>query len=657
MKPRLLAAACAAVSLITVGAALPATAATRGTATGHNASGRAATGAHLAQHFRSAQRRALPGMRRAILATANRRPDAGAQRSAATRAAVGIGDSISIIGSGCFIGEAGGFSSVGGGGVGHAAASGRRLSQAALALPQPAGDLNGDSVGDVIDFRLGGNRHRFFNAGVTARSGSTGQALWSRQILATKNELSFPSAEPDLVGADSAPGLILMTEVIPLPIHNGTYPTSLTLTAIDGAGTRVWARTLVGQMKLTRHGEQLTNFPVPSGDLNNLDQPGHNLLVDVINGTSNFRTGEDSGTDTPTVISAIDGTSTALPTTTAEAGGIPEAFAMPDLDGDGLDDVAVADAGAGTVTAERGDDGSAIWTSTGVAVGGGAQLAPIGDVVGDDGITDLQLANQTYSGHRFRSTISLIDGATGQGQWTHRGLCAYPIAAAGTPQQPAVGLVIGDKSGGGSRSAMASVRLAARYADGSKAFTRDLSVTARQHKPARSGSFGLDLYPFGDVQPDGATDLAIRLRARIGHHKVHTQGIVSGADGALIVERVGTPTSGSLQSGAGDDQVALSRTAHGLRLSAYDAASGSRLYTRHVADTGPGVLPTAAYGLRVTGHACSDLAVSGISRSTQLVGLFDGAGDPLWTITAPSNALRGGTVHLAPQPAAFCVAG
>jgi hypothetical protein len=38
-----------------------------------------------------------------------------------------------------------------------------------------------------------------------------------------------------------------------------------------------------------------------------------------------------------------------------------------------------------------------------------------------------------------------------------------------------------------------------------------------------------------------------------------------------------------------------------------------------------------------------------------MLGIFNGAGDPLWTVTAAADALRGGTLHIAATPTAYCV--
>jgi hypothetical protein len=503
-----------------------------------------------------------------------------------------------------------------------------------------------------LDFRLG-DAHDAINGGVTARDGRTGAPLWSRSLDGAKGGISFPVPDPDEVGTPAKPGVLLINELEPI----GGGAVTLTVTAISGAGKQVWTQTLTGQITITGDTETLTNVPIAIGDIHDVGTSGHDILVDVVNATLS-ESGAGAGSDQPEIISAADGSITTRGAPITSTAGVPEALPVPDLNGDGLDDLAVLEPGSGRavaergdIVAERGDTGAVIWTAVGVPVGQDADLEPVG-YVSSASTEDLVVTNDNddFSGN---STVSLVDGATGALLWTHTAACAFEIDKTGPKLRPAVGLVTDVTSDSGPKFSSARLSLAPRYSNGKVVFKRTIVVKATTTKSAHTSSFEVEFSTFGDVQPDGAQDLLIGLKTTIGTHTVRRRGVLSGRDGTLISEPLGFPTDGSLRRGAGTDLVKPLKGQHDVLLAGYDGATGKRYYQHQLAGT-QGLRPRLAIGVRVTGHHCSDLSISASHKTRQLIGLFDAAAQPLWTVV--SNQLVGGQVHKAKTPSRYCLA-
>jgi hypothetical protein len=553
----------------------------------------------------------------------------------------------------CFIDESGGSASGSSGPVSDAATAAVSARTELTAL-LPAGDLNGTGGADVLDYRLGVS-HGAIDAGVTARSARTGAALWSRVMRGAKGSLSFPFPDVDRVGPTNRPGVLLVDESEPLS-ETGTAQVTLTVRALSGSGEQLWTRTLTGQVSIHGETETLTNFPVLIGDIHDVARPGHDLLVDVLNGTSTF-SGSGAATDQPEIISAKTGVVATRGPVASSSDGPPEVMPVPSLNRDRLDDLAVIKPGTdGRIVTERGDTGARIWVSTGVPVGENGEVAPVGHLTGS-AAPDLVVSNNPEFGGG-RSTVSLINGATGRLLWTVPAQCGFRLGKAGPKREPAVGLIdaIGDR--GGSESQTARAAISARARNGDVIYHRAMAATvkvATSPSGSSSSSFAIRIQPIGDVQPDGSQDLVVGLTAKSGHHLARVHGVLSGRDGRLIHEPAGSATEGSLQRGNGVDFVTVEPRGTGLELTGYDGATGDRLYARRLAHS-TGLKRQLAYGVRVSGHSCSDLVISGTTKTRGLIGLFDANAHPLWTVTASRTELVGGHRHVGSRPAHFCVA-
>jgi hypothetical protein len=530
----------------------------------------------------------------------------------------------------------------------------------------PAGHLTGTSSTEVLDYRLG-RKKGVFSAGVTARSARTGAAIWSRTIAGVKGDFPFPFPEVDHVGAPSKPGVLLINQSDPL-FANGTNPVTLTVKALSGAGVTLWTRTLTGSITLNKSGETLTNVPTLVGDIHDRAGAGHDLLVNVINATLSFTslTLTESGSVQPEVLSAADGTVSSRGALASSTSGVPDAAPSPDLNRDGLDDITVSvpgSHGAGHVVAEQGNTGAVIWTSRNVPVREGADVEPIG-FVSHAQTQDFIVRNEPKTFSRAGSddseftSISLVDGTTGRLLWTHRAVCAFDIGHAGRHLRRAVGLVTDAGNKESSKSSTSRVTMVVRAVHGGVIVRRTVTATATAKRAAHSGSAIVEVEAFGDIQPDRAADLLVKVSATLGSTTASKTVMLSGRNGAEVDLVDGMPTDGSLQRGAGTDLVKATKgSTLGRRamIAGYDAATGKQFYRRSIART-HGLHGLLAYGIRVTGHHCSDLVVNAVGATGSFTGLFDAKGDPLWTLRAGTGRITGGRVTDTKAPAAYCVA-
>jgi hypothetical protein len=583
---------------------------------------------------------------------------AGTAAAAGTTPVIPTPGSLTLLESACSIDEGGGSSSGSSSGSGSAARSAGDATLAA-ATPHavleeliPAGHLSGPAGSDVLDYRLAATP-RIVSAGITARSARTGAPLWSRTVTGTKNSLPpFPDA--DRVGAAHRPGVLLVDESIPL-FENGTHASSLTVTAISGAGKTLWRKTLTGSISSTSSSITETDVPVLVGDIHERKGSGHDLLIDIVNETTTFSSLSDSGEVEPDVLSATDGSVTPVGTPLTSSAGAPLAVPVPDLNHDGLDDVAISvpgTRGKGHIVTERGNTGAVIWTSSNVPVQDSAEVEPVGFV---SHAHTQDLAVDSFAGDHPRE--SLVNGATGKLLWTHPGLCAFDIGRAGAHRRPAVGLVTQVSTSGSPKTATTRVTVAARALHGSLIFAKSVTAKATAKKTAHSTSDTEEVSPFGDAQPDGSTDVLVKVVATVGSATASKTVLLSGRDGSEVTDPNGVPTDGSLQRGAGTDLVKTIKAASTKRpfmVAGYDAATGKRLYRVAVSGTRK-LRPEIEYGVRLTGHHCSDLVINGEGKTGSFVGLFDAKAQPLWTVHADSDRLSGGHVTRSKRPKAFCV--
>jgi hypothetical protein len=494
----------------------------------------------------------------------------------------------------------------------------------------PAGNLDGQGGRDVLDYRVGVSGHSFRMA-VTARDGDTGKALWSR--VGATNALLAPFAAR--VGPARVPGVLLVTETI--AGSGRSLAVMVSLRGISGSGTVLWSRRLTGQITLSTTGETLTDLPELAGLIH--DKAGG--VEDVLVGDANAASGLSSqGSVQPEVISSLDGSLQSRGGVLSSTTGIPEVEAVPDVSGDGLDDIAVVVPGKpGHLVTERGDTGAPIWTSGALPSSPFDDVGAVGPVTGG-GAQDLVVSGLRDSFKGPSESVSLIRGSDGRVLWTHPADCVMPLQKAGRHLVGAVGLIT-TTEGGGRTSSTAKVVDTARSADGRVIYRKTYVASAHQLSGARSTSVEIEVSTVGDVQPDGSADIGLRMTATIGKKSETSRGVIDGRTGTLISEPSKYPTDGSLRHGRGTDLVRPRPTANGLSLTGYDGASGRQIFTTVLPGT-RGLDDPVVGGLRITGHHCTDLAVSASSARKTVLGLFTATGEPRWTLAAKTSHLLGG---------------
>jgi hypothetical protein len=257
--------------------------------------------------------------------------------------------------------------------------------------------------------------------------------------------------------------------------------------------------------------------------------------------------------------------------------------------------------------------------------------------------------------------LTLLRGSDGFLLWTRGGFVDNVIGLG--PVRPghaqavaiisAFGRGEGSSDGTGSESAVVDIRAvtAADHVVWHRRVTATIRTTS--HGPHTILEVG-DANRIGDVQPDGTVDLAARVLIRAGKVHIQKAGIVSGRTGAFRAGPVETAASGSLVRGPGTDLIRVVASSAGIDVSGYDGVTGDRVMRRVVTTPGHVRHPFAA-GLRVTGHACSDIETGGIFRSgREVVDLVSASGAPLWSLRFGKHQLTGGHVIRYPDPKHFC---
>jgi hypothetical protein len=208
----------------------------------------------------------------------------------------------------------------------------------------PAGDLNGDGHGDVLDERVV-NRGIAQVASIIARDGRTGHALW-RWHSAVPDSGTL-SALTGRIGASRRRGVVIMVAT-----DEDSGATVVSLRAISGrSGHELWRRQVGGG---------------PDGDIELVekthDLPGADMDLVVAVADQGPRSLLE-----PVIVYGRNGHMVRLP---AHPGaGEPEValYSVPDLDGNGLDDLVLSrGAPHAGIVAEDGRTGRVLWALHGI---------------------------------------------------------------------------------------------------------------------------------------------------------------------------------------------------------------------------------------------------------------------------------------------------
>ena len=392
-------------------------------------------------------------------------------------------------------------------------------------------DVTGDGLDDVFEITY---EPRLYSA----RDGRSGRVLWS--IPAP----DYFYASYATLGVPARPALLVQT-------FSGDTPTSGSagVAAIDAATGKVmwtYARQSVsvdGVLAYEQAGVLLAgSSPRPHA--------ADAVLVEIASVL--FGAVVSSGASTPMTIDGATGAagSPGLPMISDD---IPRVFALPDLDGDGVADYALASNGtAAQLSVRSGSDGSSLWATAAVTTDGfGSWVEPLANAtgIGKPGVV-------VINDHSDSGTITAYEGSTGRQLWQVDALDAQDIGDANHDRVPELLLFDFVGNGFGFRSVSGATG-AQRW----KSHVDELPIEG-------SGGGSLGYGPGGDLNGDAVQDGLVE-RSRSGRHPLEDQVVLDGATGRQRVFRnlFGAPLGAPLL-GARDAVIDVDPTAAALTIKA-----------------------------------------------------------------------------------------
>ena len=529
----------------------------------------------------------------------------------------------------------------------------------------PAGHLGGRKDPVVLDVRetkiIGDG-----TIGVTARAGRTGAALWSTTVPGALFAGVTILVEP--LGTQGTPGVLI--EQFTSAQNGSLSDEDLTLTALSGVnGSVLWSHPFDGVYDPST--EESSEIAAGASPIHAAPHKAIDVLVPVETSLG----GGDQQTQ-GFLVSGVDGTTAEFAGSYTANGSFPTETAVPDLNRDGFGDVIVdvpnsffqAVNGGGT------DAGAQFWTSD-IAVNGPSEVSAIRDYANKN---VPNVAIETFISGEDHSTFRVLSGVSGNVLWTRKADDLLLIHKAGPKLTPAV--MLASTSEGNANNTISETW---HY----EAVTPANTVLYSKHITATVKSPGTDelfanIFPTGDVNGDGSVDVLATLDTGSDVIIVATPGagaapkpVVHAKDG-LINGRNGdfhslifqSNADGSLQKGTRTDLLATEALKGNTRLVGLDGKSRKAYYTRTIPTLRGKTASAWSFGIRVSGHSCSDIALDASTKGpkqeaiTPDVASFRGEeailtarGDRLWTITFPVKDVTGGTLTHFKKPKHFCV--
>lgn len=476
----------------------------------------------------------------------------------------------------------------------------------------PGGDLDGDGADDALDhtFLV---RYGFdecgegfeFRAKVSGVRASDGQKLWT----ADTGDYGFAVPAGDLDGEPGDDVLLFDVTFAEVP---GAYAWTITVSGVRGRdGATLWTRAFENVWTYVvagpTEGYVDLDFAIPLDIADDVDGDG---MADLLVARYDILVVEDYATDTFLgganavfeFISGGRGGSAASDFVGSAVLGFPDAAVVPDLSGDGLDDLVVLSAdqaaeAAGadaTLTAYSGR-GAPRWR-TGVSIPDGFSFLEGAELDGD-GAGDVLIQAMEFDFYDFDVSpleLQAFSGADGARRWDAR-FPPFTLAVPGgdasgdggedvlvTPElffaEEAVIIVGSSEAGGASSPAQTESELPGALvlngADGTPIWERSLSRT-------------LYSFPVPDVTGDGVVDAVFSRRVKSGGRLVRASTLISGADGHTAWTRLGSGevwTLGGDINGDGADDLFVSTfsKSEGMRYVSVSGRTGKSLWPRPV---------------------------------------------------------------------------
>lgn len=219
-----------------------------------------------------------------------------------------------------------------------------------------AGDLNGDGVRDLLVERRD-QTQGCCQTFLVAVSGGDGSTLWERELA----DWFFSGWAPAKVG-DGGHGIVLLDYSYP----NGDLveEVSVTVTALDGAGTQLWSSKVSGRLLenyLTFADVVADDVPIRVA-LGDVSGDGvHDLRVFLLDRTLEGTAAQETSVGS-LVVDGVDGTIGARGSD-VKIEGLPAVERMVDVTGDGVRELAVLDLAKEATTVHGVDPvtGAAVW--------------------------------------------------------------------------------------------------------------------------------------------------------------------------------------------------------------------------------------------------------------------------------------------------------
>jgi hypothetical protein len=500
-----------------------------------------------------------------------------------------------------------------------------------------AGNLAGkpgrDDVLDVREAEPGGLY------GVTARDGLTGKVLWAKAL--TEPPSAVVSVLPERLGATGKPSVL----VVASSLVEGTTTATLTV-AVEGlagkTGKPLWSHTFTGTDTSTAS----TSVPTFQNVIHDVKGPAMDVLV-TLETTLSGGAGDQTA---PAIVSGVTGKAHRPGSAFASTNGFPTFTAIPDLTGDGLDDLLVLDSNTpGLVEAEHGHSGAMAWKQS-MPVDFFTGATAIGSY-SHRKITDIAIIESNPA--TDDAQITVLSGANGHALWSREAGNVYLLQKAGKKLAPALGLDTQEFTTTTATTTSTIAYEAVSVAD-KVIYAKKASASVTNPPGAGSSGNGGGVDPLGDVQVDGSLDQTLSAEADSGSARKIINGVVDGRTGKFRSVSFDVGADGSLRKGPATDLLQVEIPGGRAQVIGLRGLTGKRYYARMV--PGPHHLDGAdVSGLRVTGHSCSDIALRAIGGTTNTLAMLTARGAVLWSVRFTSADPIGGTLISHKAPKHFCV--
>lgn len=512
-----------------------------------------------------------------------------------------------------------------------------------------AGDLNGDRRRDLLDVRYATRPDRTGVVGLTARDAQTGRVLWHRTASIGKDHVLFPA--PARIGAPARDGIVLYD-------YGVGDQTTAGLTALDGrTGEPVWRYRAVGTTSGEDDSYSGTRVPSFIGVAESSGATRFLLSVSDFRYDLSQDQVRGSGSVQPYAVDGATGRAGVLGARTSSSTSVPAAYALPDLSGDGQNDLGVLVGGEdGTLQARDSRTGAALWTHSGTPLHGGAYPVPVGRVLAG-GTPDLALVTGTPDDPFQEATplgdlvprtapahgdVVLLSGRDGTAVASVPGDGALLLGRAGDPAVPAFGVFTADATSTANRTEV-TLHVAAHDASGAQRWHQQLTYGLDEG----DGFAGGFAYELGDLDRDGALELRAELYVLGGEGQFSAKRYLLDGRSGTQLQHPGDALFGST-SRHGDDLVSVAG-GKGALVTLRSGRTGTAVWSTRVAAPTP-LKEVQAYAGRVRDDPCNDVLVVAGGPDRDVIAVLSNTGRIRWSAAGPARttAARAATAYRAP---------